>query len=413
MPVTPEIIRSIDDMKAAVDYPLQPQMHARVAGSRLVYANSDHLRAKLELAHLTRDPDDVFDALADIGGAMSVAQGLGPDTSRDIGLLGHRPPRYGRASIFELEITDSGQALLFDVKGCGVPDGTRPGNDRNSNGLLYLHIALGEVINERILNRLFATIGLDVSCVPLFGVWHLGFTYPSADGPDFPVANLVRDGHLRPPENNEIPLSNSAAEDVQSRIQIEIEKHGLTSTGASTCISIAWEEGQFCLRHRGRMTEVTEKHIDRLSELLGLEPPYTIFPTNIQLTRGVSSEPLSARIVDLTQFKAHFAASGFVTTLVDDRPLNIGRIRRVTTGGDKAATKPLINRDRLRSRRIPEDPRFEKIAKIFPSWKRPGSFYSGAMVEAMYLSALIHAEEADCSDVERHIGEFVSRCFED
>lgn len=389
------------------------QPHHPVVGSSAVYLKRE---VRDYLAGVLGDGKQAENWIARVGSIVSTDQRLNKTHPRNVDLnrsvIGYRAPRYGRAAIFESALAEGLSTVAFEVKGCGVAPGKEPGKSYNNNGFLFLHLALVEVINEKILNRVFGIEGVDVSCVPLLGIVDLGFDSPGYFGCNLPVGTLVRQCHVRPKNNNELPQADSEDETVKEMISELLLRHGMTSCGLSTSISASWEEGKMRLRHGGVLrTEVTTEHIEKLGQYLKIEAPFSIYPTNIQMAAGAKAAPLRARIVDLSHFKAHILTSGYFATLVDDRPLNLNRVSSTQAERNTPPTGCAIDFNRLKGVRMESDPRFEAIRQQFPKMNPDGAMVSGATMEALYLTAWVRSENPSATELETRVNDFVGTCF--
>ncbi|MEP3345014.1 MAG: hypothetical protein ABJN34_13840 [Litoreibacter sp.] len=405
-------LNTISDMRSASGYDLVAQPHEILKDTNLVYVDCEAVKKKMHDVSLKTSKEKMIALLTRTGSVMSVEQHLPSKKMSGESAIGYRAPRYGRAAIFEVSTGHPKRTFSIEIKGCGVGPGKVPGTGKDDSGLLFLHLAIVEVINQHILNRLFEMLCLDVSCVPLLGIVDLQFDGLSDFGAQLPIANLLRDSHVRPDGNNELPQADTIVEEVKSQIQEVLEAHGMTSCGFSTSICTAWEDGKIRMRQGGKLLKLSEEHIDNLGQMLNIEAPFTLYPTNIQLTADASLEPLRARIVDLSHYKAHVITSGFCTTLVDDKPFNLNRLRPILTDRDNVPANAMINYVALRGRRVSDDPRFQTIQRVFPDWAQPDAMLSGAMTEALYLTALINAGERDIDAVYEHISKYVDTCFD-
>lgn len=240
--------------------------------------------------------------------------------------IGGRPPRYGRAAVFEVEMSPrrSDMTLLFDVKGCGVADGVIPIPSRRATGTLMLYDALQEMINAKVLDAIFRHAGVDVRCLPVYGIVDLGI---SGWCPFFktlmPCATLVRRGHHRPDGNNEIPLSGSADEQAKHQIETVLRRYGMSSAPPSCAIRFFEKDDELRMTKNSDAISVPANLIARHLNEIGIKAPRTVHVNNVQLTAGTTTNPLSATLVDFGHytFEARHQDHDLVT-LVSDRPFN-------------------------------------------------------------------------------------------
>lgn len=153
-------------------------------GTRLLYADIPAIRSDLTHAGLAGDvaAHDLRRWLKDAGSVLSLpnartnsVNGIPRCSGR--ARTGLRPPRYGRAAVFDAPISVLKAAgIAVDVKGCGVPSGTTPSQKRRFIGTLLLHEALQELLNARLLTEIFRRARVDVTCLPIYGIVDLAIT---------------------------------------------------------------------------------------------------------------------------------------------------------------------------------------------------------------------------------------------
>jgi hypothetical protein len=248
--------------------------------------------------------------------------------------IGYRPPRYGRALV--VQMTDTWSSLadsdadrrpqgLLDVKGCGVAPGRVPMRELHRSGLLPLPVAFSELVTQRIVERIFEYLGVDVRGVGVYAILDLGFRMKGDYGSLIPVGAIIRRAHRRPVGN--IDLANYGNE--QHRIKLAIEfmlrRFGVTSCSPDMQFLI-WREGEN-LRSlfRGASDRIPPAALARFLMTLSLELPVKFDMVNVQLVRGATLAPFSAVLVDCGQYD--FNDRQFTDPLgcyVASRPLNWG-----------------------------------------------------------------------------------------
>ena len=390
------------------DHTFEAHEHVEITGTTLVHMDYHAVQEWLGSDHQHIEYSDFEHTFVRYGSLMSRDQRISTDRIGHFRTVGYRPPRYGRTAVFE---TDLCGGAVCETKGCGVGKGGMPGTDKNNSGLLFLHDALLEVINAQILNRLFLTIDVDIRCVPHLGVVDLGFDFPQKENSGMPVGTLLRAGHARPYNNNELPMAGSVEAYAKERVESILNDHGLTTSGYSTGIAACWEDGCLCIRHGGKRLDIAAEHILKFGELHSIEPPFHIFPSNVQMAKTVSCDPLYARLVDLSHYKAIVFTSGYMTTLVDDRPLNIAALAQITRRRKTPPNNEVLQYDVLTTRRNADDPRFSEINAAFPNWLDPEAHENGVVLEALKLTAGIRLGGLTAKEVANQVEEFVNICF--
>ncbi|WP_137136464.1 hypothetical protein [Rhizobium sp. FKY42] len=310
---------------------------AVVQGTRLLYADLDAV--KMDFAQTGQslpDDSDLRCWLAEAGSVLSLAnarESLVNEIPAWDGTLrtGLRPPRYGRAGIFDAPLSRSGGGLAIDVKGCGIALGGIPLRERRGSGTLLLHEAIQELINGRLLTRVFLEAGEDVECLPIYGLVDLGIKgWCSYFAREMPCVTLVRRAHLRPTDNNEIPPSGSDEEIAKHRIELILRRSGLSSAPMSCSVKFDGEGDSLRIIKNGvEIVGVPPAFIARFLDEIGIETPATVRLNNVQLTQASRAEPLSATLVDFGHYTAEPAYHGHhLVTLVSDRPFNWGSFVR-------------------------------------------------------------------------------------
>lgn len=407
--------RNIWELQRQAPYKLEPEPHRHVLDTNLLYIDEESVRKKLEASGRRYTSGRADTWLKFCGSVLSTAQ-LEADFNAgpiDVGVscTGYRPPRYGRAAIFEsrefydgASATDCADALLVDVKGCGVRVGMKPLATKNESGLLPLHLALAEVINSRILNHIFDAHGISVRCVPILGIVELGFTALTSEG-QIPAVTLVRQVHMRPDENNELPKFGSVEARVKQEIEELLFQEGITSTGYSNVITITFEDSSLVVRVGGEKREIPQHFVRRILEEKCLSPPLICFPTNVQLANEPSVSPLQAEIVDLSHYKSFTPSPSFVATLVDDRPFNFGEMI-VRTPNFPRKLHGALNTKALGDNSLLNDGRFDQISRRL-GWTDVDVKVSAVMIEALYITSLAVSDRLKPQEVKCLIDSFL------
>lgn len=306
-------------------------------GTRLLYADLGAVRADFaRTGQSLPDDGDLRRWLTTAGSVLSLANTREANVNEAPawnGTLrsGLRPPRYGRAGIFDAPLGSASGGLAIDVKGCGVATGRTPLRERRGSGTLLLHEALQELINGRVLARVFADAGEDVECLPIYGLVDLGIKgWCSYFAREMPCVTLLRRAHLRPADNIEIPSSGSDEEIAKHRIELILRRYGLSSAPMSCCIRFSGEGDALRIIKNGvEMVGVPPAFIARFLGEIGLTAPSSVRVNNVQLTQASRAWPLQATLVDFGHYTAEPIYDGHhLVTLVSDRPFNWGTFVR-------------------------------------------------------------------------------------
>ena len=112
-----------------------------------------------------------------------------------------RPPKYGRALVFDMNDPVSGSSLgLMDVKGSGS---LRPSQADHGNGVATLGESIREFLYENLMRRVLKDNGQDFKTVGSYAVIDAGFEVLHADGSTSPAGLYVRQAHVRPYSGSE------------------------------------------------------------------------------------------------------------------------------------------------------------------------------------------------------------------
>lgn len=105
----------------------------------------------------------------------------------------YRPPRYGRALVYETEFQGK-QLGLIDVKGTGA---LRPAQLDHRNGLMSLGESLREFSYEKMVSSIFDHAGVTTKTVGSYAVIDAGFDVVHADGSRSAAGLYLRQAHHR------------------------------------------------------------------------------------------------------------------------------------------------------------------------------------------------------------------------
>jgi hypothetical protein len=338
-----EVFQTVDAMGCLPSPDVVPERFNELEGTRLLYADFAALRADVdEVRTGLRLPEKALsDWLLAAGSVLSDPNSTQFLTNSEPRLsdrvkTGYRPPRYGRAAIFTVPFVDHDLSLVADVKGCGVAAPLQPQRVQRGSGTLLLHEAIQEVINARLLDIVFQRVGMDVRCLPVYGLVDLGLIgWCSYFSEPMPCVAMVRRGHLRDDGNLEMQASDSVEEAVKHRIELTLRRFGLSSAPQSCAIDFICNEGELQMFKNGRRIDcVTHDLIARHLQVVGLEAPCNVRVNNVQLTKGCVADPVQATLVDFGHYTAEPDYTGHhLLTLVHDRPFNWGSFVRDSDPG--------------------------------------------------------------------------------
>lgn len=331
---------------------------------------------------------------------------------------GYRPPRYGRAALFELPAPEGQGAArgqfegLLDVKGCGVPAGEIPTAHPMRNGVLFLHDALIELINSILLSRLFERDCVNLSTIPLYAIVDTGVRAKAAWAANrIPCAALVRKALVRQPGHIELPLGGSVEEEIQYSVECYLLSRGLTTVGPITTVCVMREEESFVLRLDGEVVpEATEEMVLYHLNELGLYPPQILHFVNVQIARDASLDPLRACLVDLGHVRACDELPGHLGVFVRDRQLNLGKIvKKGEPGWPRRTPGSAIDHAVFGPQMLFEtgmDPELLDWLKPTGSFKAAGS---GLLHEALRLAMLVDKGRCAPDELLNEVEDFVDR----
>ena len=342
-PVPAVGVRSIADIERISDHALDEDLLCRVPHATPILVDREAiLRDFPWVSRMSRrydSSDGVSRWISAAGGLLSTAHVPRSDVNEEVKASsvfakGYRPPRYGRSAIVESRRfvgndvdNDTRCRGLVDVKGCGVRSGVTPVRARRRNGLLLLPEAIQELLNYRVLQRVFSDSGTDVRCLPLYGLVSLRINGLSEDyNRPMPAVTLVRQAHIRPPGNDELPAMGSTEMWVKHDIEALLRRYGITSAPGSCALRILHRDGVIAgYIGDDLVTHVPTSMWRTFLAKHALEPPLLIRLNNVQLTHGCSRNPLGGTLVDfghytcVQRFDDHH-----LVTMVRDRPFNWG-----------------------------------------------------------------------------------------
>ena len=174
---------------------------AKLANPRIVVADYDLIRRDFP-AMAAKTNDEIDRWILDQVGYVSIPQAEQTVVNTRIQTTGqtrtgYRPPKYGRAMVFDMAHPDSGDHLgIIDVKGTGA---LNPGQRDHGNGVATLGESMREFIYENMMRRVLKDSDLENKTVGSYAVIDPGFDVVHADGSTSPAGYYLRQGHDRIP----------------------------------------------------------------------------------------------------------------------------------------------------------------------------------------------------------------------
>jgi hypothetical protein len=209
------------------------------------------------------------------------------------------------------------------VKGLGVTPGRTPAERGHGTGLLYLSLALREVITEQLLRRVFDHAGLHILTVRNYAVIDLGFDtrYPKVS----PAGLLVRQAYQR---DDELKKAGSVEDQLELEVELVLRRYGISARFLGPWVSVSTDsEGRVTTSYGMPPEPMTQLQLEQLHGLTGFIPKDLVIDgINVQFTREKSLQPLAGRLIDLGVFSIYRKFDSALATLVADRPLYLGQI---------------------------------------------------------------------------------------
>ncbi len=406
-------------------YDCRPEAFECVRGTKLVYLDEDAARRDFgatPAAASQASRDEIGAFLKDVGSVMSAAQCQPNEVhdsvpTRGSRRVGYRPPRFGRAALFQFSeariasIPPGFADGLLDIKGCGIQAGRTPMLGEDRTGVLFLHEAVTELLTKRLLDRVFQLEGVGVRTLDYYALVHLGVYATVSWCRPLPCCTLARSVVTRPKENVELPKSGSVEERVQHEIEHLLLSNGLSSVGAINTLTMCFEDGRHVARLNGRTVEaLSEDIIYEFLETQGLAPPQIFHGTNVQIARDCSAIPLRATLTDLGHYRGLPDPPGHIVTFVSDRALNWGMMTK-KTGAQRPRGRAPVRQDVVGVRLLSD----EALPKSLMSWLQPTGrmkpAVSGIVGEALRLTAAIDQGNLDLDALSAALDAFVDRAM--
>lgn len=129
--------------------------------------------------------------------------------------IAQRPPRYGRAIVFEMKDATGKQVGLIDVKGSGS---LKPGQVDHGNGLSTLGEAIREYNYENLVRGVMVDSGLPNRTIGSYGVIDAGFDVVHADGSKSRAGYYLRQAHSRNEKESLFYVNQKAFDNVHKTL---------------------------------------------------------------------------------------------------------------------------------------------------------------------------------------------------
>lgn len=215
--------------------------------------------------------------------------------------IGYRPIRYGRAAIVETHGLLSRIWPLLDIKGCGVVDAALPEVSQHGTGVVGMGRAFRELFNSKTVETLLGQLCTTVRPVRILAILSLGVGVKLVDQEDT-ACIIVREPHLRPLNNREVPERKSRDMKVKIALEAMLMNFGLSSAWKFMEIKQDADGYTNSLDGGGRHPALGNAEMKALLNHLSNGKFYEFGLANIQLCRMTGLAPLSAEFVDLEHF---------------------------------------------------------------------------------------------------------------
>jgi hypothetical protein len=251
----------------------------------------------------------------------------------------HRPFKYGRALVVpvgenrpERDPLDSMMergADLLDIKGTGCAPDAVPAFGTHRNGLLKLSDGFIELLNQRLLGRIFRHGGATFDTVPIYALIDPGFDIREVNGAGEwrdRAALLVRRAHAREERSGGLAPYGSARQIVQLETELFLRRYGISSCNPVTRISLWSEEGRLRIRYGRTMIDFcTPTQLDQLAHAACYRGGVAHYDgVNVQHVREVGVKPCRTQLVDFGTYRVYERFDNPVVSLVSDRLMRWG-----------------------------------------------------------------------------------------
>ncbi|MEO5930686.1 MAG: hypothetical protein ABIR47_12190 [Candidatus Kapaibacterium sp.] len=246
----------------------------------------------------------------------------------------YRPLKYGRALVLSLANNRAGDSSpviierenedgLIDVKGTGCAPGIKPAAGAHRDGLLKLSDALIELLNQRLIQRIFRHSGSEFQTIPIYAILDPGFCITDENNA---AAILVRRAHRRQAGSGGLSKYGSVEQIIQLEIELLLRRYGISSCNPITRVKM-WKDADGLKIEYGRtpITFLTADQLGTLERVGFYKGGIALFDgVNVQHTREVALHPSRAHIVDFGTYRVFERFDNPVLSLVWDRLLRWG-----------------------------------------------------------------------------------------
>lgn len=251
------------------------------------------------------------------------------DTGEEV-RTAYRPPGYARSVVVPIDTPAAeGEAGYLDLKGVGVAAGRTPSHKRYSSGLEYLGYALGDLFYGWLVDSIFARTCPGYHVVPVYAVLDLGFDVVGGWQGTAPAGLHVRRAHSRPLPRESLPLPGTDREKLMLHAELLLRAFGLSTTGHGTAFTLANAHSDDLIYH-GRPVEIRNdlerEKAAQIAEIIRASGSIRLEIINMQATSGGDWDEKRLEIYDFGGFSAYRTFTSPVANLIQNAPLNIGRI---------------------------------------------------------------------------------------
>jgi hypothetical protein len=216
-------VRTIEEITKNADQ----QRVLRLANASVIIADYDLIRADFPAA-VNLSNQSIDEWLLKHVGYISDSQADQTYVNTPISVTGeerfaHRPPRYGRALVYEMfDPTDANKQVgLIDAKGVGA---VKPRQKDHGNGIATLGEAIREYVYEKMVNEVMAEEKTGHKTIGSYAVIDPGFNVVHEDGSQSPAGFYLRQAHHR----NQSEYIRGASE---TKIKNALAKYGIDAAG--------------------------------------------------------------------------------------------------------------------------------------------------------------------------------------
>lgn len=218
-----EAIRTIEEITDRAEF----QRVLRLQNARILIADYDLIRADFPATTNLSNPQ-IDDWILKYVGYISDTQADQTYVNTPIAVTGeervaHRPPRYGRALVYEMfdPADPNKQVGLIDAKGVGA---IKPRQKSHGNGIATLGEAIREYVYEKMVNEVMAAEKTGHKTIGSYAVIDPGFNVVHEDGSQSAAGFYLRQAHHR----NSSEYIRGPGE---TKIKAALAKYGIDAAG--------------------------------------------------------------------------------------------------------------------------------------------------------------------------------------